>query len=140
MGQGKGLIRGSDEAKGASSFQSKWAPAKTQNGSILGTALNNFATSVKDSFSAFFGAAPKARGIFRSDEQGYKIMVLGSTNLNQPWFGSDVNQVGQPDFRSKATFGIIGSTATTGGSTTFQKQKLLSFYLINLLMFLQQMD
>jgi hypothetical protein len=127
IGQGKGLIRGSDAAKGISSFQSKWAPASSQKGSILGSAINNFATSVKDSFSAFFGAAPKARGIFRSDEEGYKIMVLGSTNLNQPWFASATDQIGKPVTQNKSTVGVIGSAATTGGSTVFIKQKLISF-------------
>ena len=125
-GQGKGLIRGSDAAKGASSFQSKWAPASSQNSSGLGTALNNFATSVKDSFNAFFGSAPKSKGIFRSDEEGYKIMAAGFTNLFQPWFASATNQIGKPVVQNKSTLGVIGSTATTGGSTVFIKQKLIS--------------
>jgi hypothetical protein len=132
-GQGKGLIRGSDAAKGAASFQSKWQPAKSTNGSILSSALNNFASSVQSSFKAFFGSAPKAKGIFRSDEEGYKIMSLGFANLYQPWFASATDQVdkintyGMPPTPNKTTFGIVGSPLGTGNAqTVFIKQKLIS--------------
>jgi hypothetical protein len=132
-GQGKGLIRGSDAAKGATSFQSKWSPAKSTNGSVFDSALNNFATSVKDSFFSFFGGAPKAKGIFRSDEEGYKIISLGFQNLYQPWFASATDQIdkidtyGMPPMPNKSTFGVIGSAANANNTqTVFIKKKLVS--------------
>ena len=94
-GQGKGLIRGSDAVKGASSFQSKWSPS-----SGTGGPLSNFASSIGNSFKSFFGGAPKSPGTYRADEQSADMMYntknkyyIGKTgdirvalHWLQPWY------------------------------------------------------
>ncbi len=141
--QGKGMIRGSDAVAGISSFQSKWQSSGNQDGNsisgMLTSAVNNFAGSIANSFMSFFGGAPKSPGIFRADEQGYRIMALrndsnaqNSIVVVQPWFASSTNQIDQlgvtgtpQPSKNKSTFGIITSTGTSV-SSDFAKSKLLS--------------
>lgn len=96
-GQGKGLIRGSDAAKGISSLQSKWSPS-TQTGG----ALSNFASSIGNAFKSFFGSSPKSPGTYRADEQTADLMYNAKTTYNlrdgsqvliswfHPWYNGDV--------------------------------------------------
>jgi len=121
-GQGKGLIRGGDANKGLVSLNQHWGAASQQS-----TGISGLFSSIANSFTAFFGKAPgqPSDTIFRADEQGYKIMSLGSTNLYQPWFASSTNQISLPITKNKSTVGIIGAPGSQV-STTFIKQKLIS--------------
>ena len=121
-GQGKGLIRGSDANSGLLSLNQRWGASNKPS-----TGISGFLSSVGNSFNAFFGKAPgqPSGTIFRADEQGYKIMSLGFTNLSQPWFASSTNQISLSITKNKSTIGIVGAPDSQV-STTFIKQKLIS--------------
>ena len=70
IGQGKGLIRGGDAASALTTLKSKWSPADSNNSNPL----SNFASSVGNSFKAFFGNPPKSTGKNRADEQTADLM------------------------------------------------------------------
>lgn len=127
--QGKGMVRGSDAASGLLSLHKKWQTASPKGG-LFSSALSSFASTIGNSFKAFFGGAPKSAGLVRADETGYWIITNGMTDLNQPWYSpgspvkKDTNKFGTPPTYNKSTFGIVRVVKNNGPD--YPKSKLIS--------------
>jgi hypothetical protein len=71
IGQGKGLIRGTDAGKAIASLKSKWQVSA----GAAPSGLAGFVSMVDNAAKSLFGGAPKSEGQYRADEQAYILMV-----------------------------------------------------------------